>query len=141
MSKIKQAIVGGAIGTAVMTGFMMITPMMGFPKMEPATMLSGIMGIHIGLGWAIHFTIGIIFALGYALLIINWLHRISNIIVKGAVFGVLAWAIAQAAFAGMGAMMGGLPPPPEEGIGMMMVGGVLNHAVFGIVVGIIVKGE
>ena len=140
MGKIKQAIVGGAIGTVVMTGFMMVTPMMGFPKMEPATVLSGMMGIHIGLGWAIHFIIGIIFALGYALLIINWLHRISNIIVKGAVFGMLVWAIAQAAFAGIGAMMGGMPPP-EGGIGIMMVGGVLNHAVFGIVVGIIVKGE
>jgi len=135
------AIVGGIVGTAVMTGFMMVSPALGFPEVNPAEMMAGMMEIPIVAGWGIHFIVGIVFALGFAVLIINWLENISSNILKGVIFGLIAWVVAQSAFMGMGAVTQALPGPPPEGIAMMMTGSALNHIVFGIVVTMFVKLE
>lgn len=46
-TKIKQALIGGIIGTAVMTKVTMIAPMIGMPKMSPPEMLSMMTGFPI----------------------------------------------------------------------------------------------
>ncbi|MBG0780957.1 MAG: hypothetical protein H0S84_01675 [Bacteroidales bacterium] len=43
-----------------MTLIMMVGPMMGMPKMNPATMLSMMMGFPLIVGWIMHFMIGLI---------------------------------------------------------------------------------
>ncbi len=57
-NKLGRSIVAGIVATAVMTGVMFIAPMMGFPKMNPADMMSGMLGVSPLLGWMIHFMIG-----------------------------------------------------------------------------------
>lgn len=44
-NKILQAIKGGIIATLVMTMVMFVAPYMGLPKMNPAAMLSMMMGV------------------------------------------------------------------------------------------------
>ena len=61
----KKSILAGVIGTAIMTVFMMIAPMMGMPKMSPPNMLSGMLSAPLIMGWIMHFVIGIVFAYGY----------------------------------------------------------------------------
>jgi hypothetical protein len=73
-TKITQALIGGIAATLVMTMVMFIGPMMGLPKMNPASMLSMMIGVPVFMGWVLHFMIGIIFALVYMYLFVPFLH-------------------------------------------------------------------
>ncbi len=67
-SKIAQSIIAGLVATAVMTGVGLMGPFMGLPKMNPAEMLSGMMGVPVIVGYLMHFMIGVIFAAAYVYL-------------------------------------------------------------------------
>ena len=139
-NKITQAIIGGIVATAVMTAVMMIAPMMGIPKMSPPAMLSMMMGFPIVVGWMMHFMIGIIFAIAYAFFFIKVVKKISNNILKGAIFGFAVFIFAQIAIAMMGAMMGGMPPM-EGSMMLIMIGSIMGHIIFGITVAMFVKEQ
>lgn len=136
-NKIQQAIFGGIIGTAVMTVVMFIAPLMGMPKMSPPQMLSAMMGFPITVGWIMHFMIGVIFALVYAFIFINLVKKINNIL-RGAIFGLVVFFFAQMAMAIMGFMLGGMPPM-EGSMMLIMIGSIMGHLIFGIVVAQFVK--
>ncbi len=126
-----KSILGGVIGTAVMTMVMYVAPFMGMPKMSPPEMLAGMMNLPVFLGWAMHFMIGVAFALAYTHLFAPKVN-IGNIYLKGAAFGLAAFVFAQIAMAVMGAMF---PMPPMEGSMMlMMLGSIMGHAIFGMAV-------
>lgn len=128
-TRIQKSILAGIIGTVIMTVVMMFAPMMGMPKMSPTAMLSGMMGMPIFVGWIMHFMIGIIFALAYTYL---FNVNISNIWIKGAVFGVLAFVFAIIMMMIMGTMM---PLPKMEGSMMLMImGALVGHIIFGMAV-------
>lgn len=130
-NKIQKSILAGIIGTAIMTVVMMVAPMMGMPKMSPPEMLSGMLGTPVFVGWVMHFMIGIIFAFVYTFLcIFKW--KISNVYLKGAVFGIIAFVFAQIMMAVMGTM---LPLPAMVGSKiLLMIGSLMGHIIFGIVV-------
>ena len=138
LNKLRQSLIGGIIGTAVMTIVMMIAPMMGMPKMNAASMLSMMMGVPIEVGWLMHFMIGIIFAMAYAFFFIKVVKKVSSNVLKGAIFGIAVFIFAQIAIAIMGAMMGGMPPM-EGSMMLMMIGSAIGHIFFGIVVAMFVK--
>jgi len=137
-AKIQQALLAGLAGTGAMTLVTRVAPMMGFPKMSPPAMLSMMMGVPTIVGWMMHFMIGIVFAMAYALFFQNLVKGIASPVMRGAVFGMAVFVFAQIMMAVMGAMMGGMPPM-EGSMVMMMVGGVIGHVVFGIVVALLVK--
>jgi len=139
-TKIKQSLIGGIAGTTVMTMVMFVAPMMGMPKMNPAEMLSMMMGLPLTIGWIMHFMIGITFALIYAFFFIKVVKKISNNIFKGAIFGLAAFIFAQIAMAMMGVVLG-LMPPMEGSVMLMMIGSIMGHVIFGIVVSAFVKEE
>lgn len=130
-TKIQKSIVAGIIGTVVMTIVMMVAPMMGMPKMSPPEMLAGMLGVPVVVGWVMHFMIGIIFAFAYTYLCI-FKHKIYNVWLKGAVFGIVTFVFAQIVMAMMGMMM---PMPKMEGSMMaMMMGSLMGHIIFGMTV-------
>lgn len=131
-SKIQQSVVGGIIGTAVMTMVMFVAPLMGMPKMNPAAMLSAIMGMPIVIGWIMHFMIGVVFGLGYVLVFEKWVRKINSRLLKGAIFGFAVFIFAQVMMAVMGAIMGGMPSP-EGNMLLIMMGSIIGHVVYGIV--------
>lgn len=136
-TKLKQALIGGIIGTAVMTIVMMIAPMLGMPKMNPPAMLSMMMGFPIAVGWIMHFMIGTIFAIAYAFFFINWVRKVSNNILKGAIFGMAVFVFAQIMLGILGMF---LPMPPMEGSMILMImGSIMGHVIFGITVAYFVK--
>ena len=130
-TKIQKSILAGIIGTAIMTAVMMIATIMGMPKMSPPEMLSGILGMPIIIGWIMHFMIGITFAFAYTYLCI-FKHRIKNVWLKGAVFGVIAFVFAQIMMGIMGTM---LPMPKMEGsMTLTFIGSLMGHIIFGMAV-------
>ena len=128
-TKISKSILGGIVGTIIMTIVMMIAPMMGMPKMSPPAMLAGMMNMPLGMGWIIHFIIGVMFAFAYTYLFAPKV-KIGNIFLKGAVFGFVVFVFAQIMMAIMGAM---LPMPKMEGSMMlMMIGSIIGHVIYGM---------
>jgi hypothetical protein len=137
-TKIKQTLIAGLLGTAAMTLVMFIAPMMGMPKMNAAEMLSMMTSTPMFIGWLMHFMTGVIFASAYAFVFLNILKRFSSNIVKGTIFGMIVFIFAQIVMAMMGAIMGGMPPM-EGNIALMMLGSLIGHVIYGIVVASFVK--
>lgn len=136
-NRILKTMLAGIAATGVMTVVMFIAPMMGMPKMNPAAMLSMTTGMPLAFGWIMHFMIGIGFAFSYLLIFSKLLGKISNYMLKGALFGFNAFVLAQIGMAIMGLMLD--MPPMGGNIMLMMAGSILGHVVFGIVVGLISK--
>ena len=135
-SKISKSILAGVIGTALMSLVTFIAPMMGIPKMSPPDMLAGMMGMPIIVGWVMHFMIGIIFAFAYTYLFAPKV-KISNLFLKGAVFGFVVFIFAQIMLAIIGAM---LPMSKIEGsIMLIMMGSIIGHVIYGMAVSKTVK--
>ena len=128
-NKIQKSILAGIIGTAFMTLIIMVAPVMGMPKMSPPKILSGMIGMPIFVGWIMHFIIGIVFAFAYTFL---FKVNISNVWVKGAVFGVIVFVFAQIMMAILSAM---IPMSAMEGSKvLLMMGSLMGHIVFGLAV-------
>lgn len=133
MNAITKTITGGIIATLAMTILMVAAPMMGLPKMNVAEMLAGMLGGSLVFGWMMHFIIGTVFAFGYLFLLNNRL-RISNNLLRGAIYGSIVFVFAQIMMAAMG-LIGLMPSPPKSGMALMMVGSLMGHLIYGIVLG------
>ncbi len=129
------AIVAGLVSTVVMTLLMMVAPGMGMPKMDIAFTIGSMMTADPKaarlMGMAAHFVMGVAFALIYAFV---WSLGIGSVTwLWGAIFGVVH--ALGVALVGMPMMMRMHPRPPQmEGSPpMRMVGTLLGHVAFGIV--------
>ena len=131
------AIIAGLVGTAVMTLLMMIAPKMGMPKMDIMGMLGSMFTENEtsarAIGAVVHFMMGAIFGIIYALL---WGLGIGQITVLwGIIFGIVHAIIVIVV---MPMMMRMHPRPPEMAGGpMVSIGQLMGHAVFGIVVALV----
>lgn len=131
------AIIAGLAGTAVMTMMMYIAPRMGMPKMDMprilGTMFISKEGTATALGMVIHFMMGAIFAIIYALL---WRLGLGSAtwgwgLIFGAVHGLVAAGM-------MPVMLRMHPRPPEMSFGaVMIVGMLMAHLAYGLVVGLV----
>jgi hypothetical protein len=129
--KIGSAILGGFVGTAVMTLMLyMVAPLMGV-RMDIAGSLGKMLGGSWTLGLVMHFLNGsVIFSLIYALLLYRVLP--GGPVGKGIAWGVALWLIAQLMVV---PMMGGGIFSSKMG-GMMAAGGSLvNHVLYGCLLG------
>lgn len=125
-----RAVVGGVAGTVVMTVVgVFVAPMMGMPPMNPAEMLAGSMGGIMILGWGGHFAIGIALAIIYAAIAASALPGPPA--VRGAVFGLAPWLLAQLAVMPMMGM------PLFSGSMSMAMGSLVGHLFYGGTVGAI----
>lgn len=137
-TKIQKSLLAGLAGTAVMTLVTIIAPMMGMPKMNPVEMLAGMLGAPVIVGWVMHFMIGVIFAVSYNYIFAKLLNKIASPVAKGAVFGIVIFVFAQVMMMAMGAIMGGMPAPEGSKV-LMMIGSLMGHIIFGIVVALVSK--
>jgi MFS family permease len=122
-----RAAAAGIAGTIVMTVLgLWIAPLMGIPPMNPAEMLAGALGGVAALGWAMHFMIGIILAVIYAVVA----PRIPGPpAVRGAIYGLAPFLVAQLLVMPMMGM------PVFSGSAPLALGSLLGHLVYGAVVG------
>lgn len=138
--KFYQSISSGVLATFVMTLVMMASVYMGMPKMSPPSMLSEMMKLPLSIGWVMHFVIGIIFAVGYVYVFNRILHKVSNVYLKGGMYGIIIFIFAQIGFSVLDMIFGSNnATTPEGSMILMMVGSILGHIIFGIVVAFFVK--
>src|SRR3970040_211131 len=87
---LSRAVLGGFVGTAMMTAMMyFVAPMMGL-NMDIAAMLGSMLGGSWAAGMAMHFVHGTVI---YAYVLYAMLP--GNPAVKGALWGVVLWLLAQ----------------------------------------------
>lgn len=137
-TKLQSSIIGGIVATIAMTIVIFVAPMMGMPKMNPPKMLAVTMGMPVAVGWIMHFIIGIIFALGYGYLFLPKAQKIGSKIAKGAIYGVIIFIVAQIMMQIMGAMFPSMPSPQGSMV-LIIIGSLIGHVVFGIVVALFFK--
>ena len=139
-NKFVRSILAGVVATAVMTVFTFIAPMMGLPKMNPADMLSGMLGVSPIVGWIMHFMIGIIFAAVYVYLFNPHVH-IHSRAGKGLLYGFIVFVFAQIMMFIMSKIMLMPASSMKNNMVLMMVGSLIGHLVFGMLVGLLVPIE
>lgn len=126
-----KSIVAGLIGTLVMTGFMLMAPMMGMPEMNIGKMLGMFMGMPEMAGWLAHFMIGSVLAVFYAVIFQPKIP--GNGVVRGMMFGLIPWLMAQVIvnpMMGAGFFAMNTPAPMA-----MVMGSLMGHLVYGAVLG------
>lgn len=128
---------GGIIATTAMTMLMLIAPMMGMPKMAIGNMLAGFLGTPVWMGWVMHFVIGTILAATYVL---HWKGRMpGSAVVKGLLFALIPFFMAQIIvmpMMGAGLFSTNTPAPI-----MMVMGSLIGHLVYGMVLGPLSKSQ
>ncbi|HLB55430.1 MAG TPA: DUF6789 family protein [Gemmatimonadales bacterium] len=137
MINVQRAALAGLAGTAVMTGLWYIEPKIGLAQLAVGNILSSLLAVvtayaSVGpaVGWAIHFAVGVILAWGYAA---GFARRLPGPpMVRGMVYGLLVFSIAQAVF--MPLVGGGVF---SRGDPQLLMGSLLGHLVYGGVVGAI----
>jgi uncharacterized membrane protein YagU involved in acid resistance len=128
-----KALGAGIIGTIVMTLFAAMAPLMGMPEMNIPRMLAGFIGFPTIVGWLAHFMIGTVLALTYAIVLVSKLP--GKPVVKGILFGLIPWLMAQLLvnpMMGAGVFAVNTPAPM-----LMVAGSLMGHVVFGGVVGLV----
>ena len=138
-NKLKQSLLSGIAGTIVMTIVMLwVGPIVGLPEMNTAAMLSMMTGFSITIGWIMHFVIGIVFAFTYVYFLSKFLNRIGSSLLRGIAFGFIAFILGQIGLGVMGALFGGMPAM-ETSMALIMIGSIVGHLVYGIVVVLVAK--
>ncbi len=131
------AIIAGLAGTVIMTILMMLAPMMGLPKMDIIGMLGAMFTKSPGsgkiIGLVIHFMMGVIFAVIYAFL---WNAGLgSPTWLWGLIFGFVHGIVVIIT---MPMMLKTHPRPPAITPGPgLMIGQIMGHLVFGLVVALV----
>jgi hypothetical protein len=129
---IQKALLGGAAGTAIITMMMyLVAPMMLGRSMDIAAMLGSMMGNSWSLGMIAHVMIGVVvFPLAYAFVIYRLLP--GGPTVRGVVWGIALWLIAQAMVMPMmgagffSAAAGGMMAAVASLMGHILYGGTLG---------------
>ena len=107
--------------------------MLGIPPMNPANLLTNILGLSQGhiVGVIGHFGLALIgFPIGY--MVVAYRHFPGAYLVKGIVWGVLLWLLAMVVMAPLAGM------PIFFGFGMPMMAALVAHVVYGLILAAIV---
>ena len=146
MLNIIGAIVAGLVGTVVMTMVMVMAPKMGMPKMDIVGLLGSMFkkeGVR-PIGMAIHFMMGIVFAVIYAFVWSKGIGRAS--VGYGALFGTIHWLIVGLIMGMIPILHAGIKAGTVKAPGIYMtnnggpkgfMGGLVGHIVYGITVALI----
>lgn len=132
---LSRAAVAGLLGTAAMTALLLVEPSIGLPKIAMGQVLSTSLGLttaHLSigpaLGWALHFLIGMAFAVIYAAAFDRRLP--GTPVVRGMMYGALVFVLAQVVF--MPLVGGGFF---SRGDSELLAGSLLGHLLYGGIVG------
>ncbi len=132
-----RAVVAGLVGTAVMTGLMLLAPLAGLPQLAIGNLLSTLLALSSAylptgpaVGWTLHAAFGIVLAIIYAGFFVSRLPGGPG--GRGALFGFIVFLVAQVTFmplVGAGFFSRGNVP--------MLLGSLIGHLVYGGLVGAI----
>ncbi len=144
---VPRALLAGLAGTVAFTLLLYAAPLMGLPPMNLPTMLGTMFVANPAAaflpGLAMHLMIGLVLALGYALVFARVLPGAPWL--RGALYGLVPWLLAMAVVMPMMALVhpmvraGAMPAPGFflSGMGTVLapLGSLMGHLVYGALVG------
>lgn len=132
-----RAIVGGVVGTGVMSMLWLVEPHIGMQSLAAGDILSSLLAVATAyfspgpvLGWTIHVLVGIAFALVYLRFFVRRLP--GPPVARGLLYGAMIFVLAQLVFmplVGAGVF--------SKGDLLLLVGSLVGHLVYGGLVGAI----
>lgn len=139
------AVIAGLVGTAVMTSMMLYGRKLNLPAVDAHGILGYMQSADSanGLGYFMHFALGAVFAIGYAVV---FAFFPAHMILLGGVLGIVHWlmvgwmfALAPIAHAGMKAgTVEETGPYMLKSLGFVgFLAGLVGHVAFGLTVGLI----
>lgn len=139
------AVLGGLIGTSLMTGMMLLGRRMRLPAVDAHGILGFVQHADRAtpLGYVMHWLMGVIFAVGYAL---AFRTIAANLILLGAVLGVVHWLIVGWMFSLAPYIHAGMKAGTVQETGAYMlkslgfvglIAGGIGHIVFGVAVALV----
>lgn len=145
MNDVLIAIIGGIIGTGIMTGMMLIGRMMKLPAVDAHAILGFMLDANrpSPVGYIMHFVLGIVFAYGY---ILGFRAVTGDIWLLSILFGIAHWLVVGWMFAFAPITHAGMKAGTVQPTGAYMlksigffgfIAGMIGHIVFGIVVALI----
>ena len=140
-ANISKVIIAGITGTIGMTLFMMMGNLMGL-NMNVLKMLASVLGGNIVVGWGMHFMVGITLATIYEYIFLTKIN-IANPIVRGAIYAMIPWLLAQTVVMPMMSKMNGMGFSNGLFSGSLFLAGasLVAHFVFGGIVGVVTKND
>ncbi len=140
------AILAGLAGTIIISMIMAMAPKMGMPKMAIWEMLGSMFSPNgnVGLGWAMHLMMGVVFGVVYAAL---WSAGIGSVtVIGGLIFGIVHWLVVGLMMGGMPMMHAGIKSGSVAAPGVFMLnnggmmsfmGGLMGHIIYGVTVALV----
>lgn len=127
--------VAAVVATVVLEMMMRVGApnMLGIPPMNPANLITSILGLPPGhvVGVVLHFGLALVaFPVGY--IIIAYRHFPGPYVLRGALWGVLLWLVAMVVVVPLAGM------PVFFGFGMPMMAALVAHVVYGIILAAII---
>lgn len=127
----QKTLLAGLAGTALMTIYTLITPLIGLPKISPPEFLSQSIQSSVLIGWMVYAIIGIFFAVFYTK-ICFLKYRIKNNYLKGIAFGITTFIMTQILVGFMSMIF--TTPAIESSKIITALESLMGHILFGLTV-------
>jgi hypothetical protein len=118
--------------TAIMTGFMLLAPVIGLPKMNVGVILGSVFNSE-AVGWVAHVLIGILFALPYVFFFNRWIP-VENQFLRGTIYGIIVFFFSEVILT-IANFTGHLSSVDKENMALMIFGNALAGMIYGTVLG------
>jgi hypothetical protein len=132
MNKYLKILVAALSATAVMTGFMLLAPFVGLPKMNVGVIIGSVFNSEI-IGWVIHILIGILFVIPYVFFFNRWLP-VDNQFLRGTIYGIIVFFFSEIILT-IANFTGHLSSVDKENMALMVFGNALAGMIYGTVLG------
>jgi len=142
------ALIGGLLGTTVMTGMMLLGRKMNLPAVDAHAILGYVLYADKAnpLGYIMHWLMGAVFAVGYMLVF----QTVSgNVFILGVILGIVHWLVVGWMFAFAPLVHAGMKAGTIEPTGAYMlkslgilgfIAGTIGHIAFGLTVTLVYIG-
>lgn len=132
--RITKSFIVGILATGIMSIVLLITSILGLPKLSPLDLIAVLFGVSSATGWTIHLMTGIVFTFIYTFYFEPTV-KVKNIYSKGILFGLSVFIISQIV---LGILSMFIPLPESQGFSLLtMLNSVLGNLCFGLAVAII----
>ena len=138
MNKYARILIAAVVATIAMTGFMLLAPFIGLPKMNVGVLLGSLFNSETA-GWIIHILIGILFAIPYAFFFNRWIP-VENRFLRGTIYGIIVFVFSEIILT-IANFTGHLSFIDKENMALMVFGNALAGMIYGTVLGVFFMRE
>lgn len=134
-----KVLLAGLAATAVMTGFMLLAPFIGLPKMNLGEFMGALLGGSMAAGWMAHVIIGIFFAFIYVMFFNHTLPVIKDVY-RGMLFGIIVFVFSEMILTVV-SLTNVVSWYQKESMALLAFGNCIAHLIYGAVLGSFFKNK